>query len=327
MNISDAAKFKALSIKSKPELLRAIDNYIHYLGIESSWRNIESVQKNAIASLVDDFKTALENTDLCFLDNTFDRYEVTITETSIFLDIATYTKIEFGEGNFIESAISEVTPKILEVYAPYIPIKEYAAQHSLNPSTILRWITDGKLKNVEKRSSRWFISSVHGRPERDFRDGTFLCRQNDNDLSNIIPAPPGTMYYSVKRNSISCSNNEIEITAYDKNECILAKDTIALSKYREIEHALLVASDVIFFDTYIDLITEKAPIQIDVGSIETVTLEEIGFAIHHMDIDSNSKMILNAIVHSLESAELLMTVLDELGLKSALKEALKNTNI
>lgn len=318
MDESEVARFKRLAIKSKRELIRALDAYIANLRDEDSFLSIDTSRISSVENLMKVFKEKIESSDLRFLDAPFEQYEITITDVDIALDIAEYEELVFdAEGN-IDRASSVATPAILSVRAPFIPLEEYAALQGVRAATVLRWISTGKIKNVEKRDSGWYVASTQSKPSKDFDSGTFMCERESGDLSDVAPLANGTTYLTVHRASVDVQDG-IEIEALDSNERLLERRLIDKELYREIEDGLLAATNVLFESTLIDAITEKAPLRIGGHVSAPTTMEQIEDALAHIEMPDKTRLLFDLIVNSVKSEELLLGALQELGLSTELK--------
>ena len=73
-----------------------------------------------------DFRKKVARTPLADLDQDFCAYEVEITDTEIELSINAFKDIVVDDNGEILKSSSEVTPEIIVVSAPYIPIDQFA---------------------------------------------------------------------------------------------------------------------------------------------------------------------------------------------------------
>lgn len=321
MNSLKAKQFKSISIKSKAELIRAIDNYVFDLENMDEFHTVEAARKRALVDLMNSFKELIDASELVFLDKTFARYEITITDVDIVLDIASYTELEFGDDGYIDNSTSIVTPEIISVRAPYLPLSEFAFQRGVTESMVSEWVQTGALKNVEKRGACWFAAATQEIFKNEAISGVFICNRDKGDLSDIAPVSPGAVYYEV--NEYDSPSGEIKIIELDDHERIIAKKVISKSLYLQIEQDFLAATDVIFVNTFVDGITEKSPLRIGNNSATPVTMKQVKCALGYMKIKPETVIVLNAIIDSVQSEELLLEALKVLGIEEELTEKLR----
>ena len=112
MNDRELRLFNLWAIRTKDELLGAIDEYIDRI---EQHDDIEIVRKGRSKPLVDvmkDFRKKVARTPLADLDQDFCAYEVEITDTEIELSINAFKDIVVDDNGEILKSSSEVTPEI-----------------------------------------------------------------------------------------------------------------------------------------------------------------------------------------------------------------------
>ena len=256
MNGRELRLFNLWAIRTKDELLGAIDEYIDRI---EQHDDIEIVRKGRSKPLVDvmkDFRKKVARTPLADLDQDFCAYEVEITDTEIELSINAFKDIVVDDNGEILKSSSEVTPEIIVVSAPYIPIDQFAEMQGVKAATVRQWIRRGKIRNVKKLGSEWMVASTEGQPERGFTGGVFYCTDQDGDMSRLFPLKEGT--HSIELWKANQYSEECLATMRDFDHHVL--DEIKLNRVarEKLEHALAASPEVRFQSTFIDVIDRKA---------------------------------------------------------------------
>ena len=185
--------FQRTSIKSKEELLEAVDLYIADLEISTNDCLALPCHKPAIAELAIQFRQVLQCTDLAYLDRPFERYETTITNRGIYLASAEYKEIEFGANNEFAKTESSISPDILSVKTSYIPAKEFASRSGFNEKIIMSWIKQRKVKCAKKLTAGWAVAATQQIPPPNNEFGSYVFVGHTGDLSSILPIEKGTV--------------------------------------------------------------------------------------------------------------------------------------
>ncbi len=255
MNDLDLKKFNRIAIRSKKELLVAIDDYPMRLNHCGEFGSVRESRKDAVVELMKEFRVKLESSPIPTLEQPFFCYEITITDVEISLSMLEYNEIKFDKEGSIEEATSSETPDIVHVRVPFIAIDEFASQRGVKTATVRQWIRRGKLRNAERRGSNWFVASTEGKPERGFSSGTYYCDSDEGDLSDHFPLPKGSRSIYLQQDGSSCAECVASVYGADGN--LIDKLQLNQSNREKLEHALIAASDVVFESTFIDGIIEK----------------------------------------------------------------------
>lgn len=318
MNDKDLALFKMKAIRSKKELIRAIDSYlvrIQESGLPAEGQVAESLE------LMREFKAKIEESLIPFLEKPYCAYEIMITDIEISLDMVEYKEIVFDCDGEIEEATASVISDIVCVRASYITVDEFARRRNVKSATVKRWLQQGKLHNAEKHESGWRIAATQRRPTREFVDGTFIFEGHEGDLSRVAPVPVGTILASFSKDESSSSGY---IALYQsESHRVLARPEIEKEELVKIKKTFTSMPNVIFQSTFIDAITDKV-------FFEGCEFESVPFVLAKVEefVDSSvlpaeTKRLLKVMLLSEGDGELLLSTVRKLGLEESLRRHLQ----
>lgn len=256
MNDKDLQLFNRWAIRTKGELLEAIDEYIDRLEQHDDVEIVRKGRSKPLAGVMKDFRKKVAGTPLADLDQDFCAYEVEITDTEVTLSVNEFKDIVFDkDGEMLETS-SEVTPEIIVASAPYIPIDQFAEMQGVKTATVRQWIRRGKIRNVKKLGSEWMVASTEGQPERGFTSGVFFCVKPDGDMSRLFPLKEGT--HSIELWKANQYGEECLATMRDFDDNVLDEIKLNRATREKLEHALAASPEVRFQSTFIDVIDKKA---------------------------------------------------------------------
>lgn len=256
MNEKTLSRFNSTAIRSKGELLEALQEYANRLRRGES-TSVPGGEKRcaALLNLLEMFIEKVEATVIPALDQPFFAYQVFIGDTEISLEMGEYTKVVYdNEGEIVETE-SLVTNDIVYVEAEYMPIEEFARQQQVQPATVRQWIRRGKLRNVAKRGSNWYVASTAVVNERGYESGAYRYIGEEGDLCGVFPLPKGT--YSIDIFQDCSSIDKYNAYLRDRTDKTIEKLQLDRSTREKLEHALIAHPDVRFQNTLIDTITDK----------------------------------------------------------------------
>ncbi len=255
MNDKDLLLFNRQALRTKRELLEAIDEYIASLEQHEDIEIVRKGRAKPLASVMNEFRDKVARAPLADLKAEFTAYRVEITDTKIELIIDEFDDIVFDEdGEMIETS-ADYIPGIIEVNAPYIPIKEFAEMQGVKVATVRQWIRRGKIRNVQKLGSEWLIASTEGKPERGFTSGMFYCTDTAGDMSELFPLKRGV--HSIELWKTHQYGEECLATMRDSNYNVLEEIKLNRVSRERLEHALAASPKVRFQSTFIDEINKK----------------------------------------------------------------------
>lgn len=255
MNDNDLQLFNRQAIRTKRELLEAIDEYVTHLEQHEDIEIVRKGRTKPLASVMNEFRDKVARAPLADLKTAFTAYRVEITDTKIELIIDEFDDMVFDEdGEMVETSAS-YTPGIIEVNAPYIPIKEFAEMQGVQVATVRQWIRRGKIRNVQKLGSEWLIASTEGKPERGFTSGMFYCADSAGDMSELFPLKKGV--HSIELWKTNQCGEECLATMRDSNYNVLEEIKLNRVSREKLEHALAASPEVRFQSTFIDEINRK----------------------------------------------------------------------
>lgn len=320
MDDKDLELFNRRAIRTKKELLYAVDKYIDRLQQDEGIEIVRRGRSKPLAELMLEFRGKIEITPLADLEKPFCAYEVDIVDTEIELYINEYSEIAFDNNGEMEKSRSSITPGIIVTTAPYIPINKFADMQGVKAGTVRQWIRRGKIRNVKKIGSEWLIASTEGKPDRGFNDGTYYCIDEDGDMSKLFPLKEGT--HSIWLWKEDPYSEECFATMRDNQERKIDEIKLNRTAREKLEHALAAAEEVKFQSTFIDAITDKV---FEPDSADRLNARDfvIGF-LETVDLQEKYKTILKAIASANDIDGACTAVIDAFGLTLQFEGYLKS---
>mgnify|MGYP001003886288 CR=1 FL=1 len=320
MNDKSLELFNRRAIRTKRDLLAAVDDYIERLQKDEDIKIVRLGRAKALAELISTFCDKIEKTPLANLNTPFCAYEVDIVDTEVKLNISEYYEITFDDDGEMNEASSTVTPDIIVATAPYIPIHQFADMQGVKIGTVRQWIRRGKIRNVKKVGSEWLIASTEGKPCRGFNGGTYYCVDEDGDISKLLPLKEGT--HSIELWKVDPYCEECLATLSDCEGQKIDEIKLNRAAREKLEHALAASENIKFQSTFIDSITEKVK---SVDFFDSLYSKDAVFDfMKTVDLRETYKEMINAIASSSSVDEALASVFKQLGLTQKFEDYSKS---
>lgn len=296
MNKEDLLMFNQKALRSKAEIVRAINTYLEEATKANASSEGDQVPENY--ELMEAFEKKIERAPIPFLEHPFSAYEINITDIAISLDMAEYSKIVFDQEGEIDEATASITPDIVSIRAPYITVDEFAKRRNVKSNTVLKWLREGKLRNAEKRENGW-----------------------EGDLSCLGLFPIGAIFLEVDQD-IACPSR-YTIRLNDEYHRVLRQDVVDKDELLELEKTLIASPNVIFQSTFTDAISEKVGLGTGESEDARRIHEEIGNFIESAALPLETRRLLKVMLFHECDEELFLSTIQKLGLEDALQRYLR----
>lgn len=319
MNKEDLLMFNQKALRSKAEIVRAINTYLEEATKANASSEGDQVPENY--ELMEAFEKKIERAPIPFLEHPFSAYEINITDIAISLDMAEYSKIVFDQEGEIDEATASITPDIVSIRAPYITVDEFAKRRNVKSNTVLKWLREGKLRNAEKRENGWHIAATQGKPAREFDSGCYIFESEEGDLSCLGLFPIGAIFLEVDQD-IACPSR-YTIRLNDEYHRVLRQDVVDKDELLELEKTLIASPNVIFQSTFTDAISEKVGLGTGESEDARRIHEEIGNFIESAALPLETRRLLKVMLFHECDEELFLSTIQKLGLEDALQRYLR----
>lgn len=305
--------FQRKSIKSKREILDALDLYSSNLIHDDSNSPDQIFYKPALIELLDRFRRRIQEIDLIYLEKPFAAYEIVITNVDISLYSIEYKQIDFDDHKNIKSAESSEYPPIVCIDARFIDIEEFAQRFSIDIETAVTLINSRKIKCAKKESSGWQVIETQIIPTEYPENGSYVFIGEDGDLSSIAPLSRGTQSFTVF--CLDEQDGLFDAISLDSNGWLIEHEQMACEKLHHIEDILISSKNVLFIESFAEIIDEKVIPPFDNNPFLVISEEKILSHIEQLDLPTETKRTLKTIAQDYCGENLFITTLEHLSEK------------
>lgn len=305
--------FQRKAIKSKREVLEALEDYSHHLVHDKKHSSDYIFYRPALIELINRFIEKVCDCDLAYLEKPFACYEIVITNIDITLNSVEYTKIILDNYGEIESAESSEYDPIMIINTQFIPITKYAQRFSIDIETAVSWIKCRKIKCAEKRSSGWYVMETQGLPSEEYQSGSYIFIGESGDMSSIVSLCRGTKEFFAFR--AKDDNGLFDSVSFDSNDRPIEYREINSKELYSIENALIHSQNVLFVNSFVEAISEKVVLGFKINPFLKIENEKIVDFVTHIDLPEETKNILKTIAKDNCGENLFVDILEKLSLK------------
>ncbi len=304
--------FQRKAIKSKKEIIDALDEYSAHLVHDKEHSSDAIFYRPALIEMIDRFKKAVQDRDLIYLENPFASYEIVITNIDVRLNSVEYTDIVFNESGEVESTESSVYPPTICIDANFITAEEYAQRFSIDVETVVGWIEDRKIKCAKKEPSGWRVVETQNFPDQDSRSGSYVFIGANGDLSQFAPLHKGTQVFTALQ--LENDNGLYDAMSFDLNDRLIEHKQIESEELQSLENALIRSREVVFGNTFVEVIDEKV-----IPGYENnpflVAEEKILTFVNQLGLPQETKSMLKTMAQSNCGEALFIAALEKLSLE------------
>lgn len=305
--------FQRKAIKSKREILNALNDYSFHLVHDEEYPSDAILHKPALIELVHRFMKRVGECDLAYLEKPLASYEIVITNIDISLNSVEYTNITLDDNNDIESSEPLVCDPIICIDARFIPVAEFAQRFSIDVRTVVNWIKDRKIKCAEKRPSGWYVAETQRLPSEENQSGSYIFIGENGDLSTIASLCKRTQVFTAFQ--LEEQRNLVDTISSDSNNLLIEHKQITNEELASIEHALIQSQDVLFENTLVEVIDEKVVSGFKKNPFLIIKEANILAFISQLNLPEETKGILKSMAQDNCGESLLIETLDKLSLK------------
>ena len=306
--------FQRKAIKSKREVLEALSDYSLRLMHDEEHSSDAIFYRPALIELINHFTKKVCNCDLAYLEKPFASYEIVITNIDINLNSVEYTKISLDESDEIESAESSTYEPIICINARLLSIEEFAQRFSIDTKVAINWIKHRKIKCAEKRPSGWHVMETQGFPSEESQSGSYFFIGENGDLSSVSSLREGTQTFTAFQDERQ--DGLLDFMSFDSNGRLIEHGQISSEELNTLEDALIRSQDVLFENTFVEVIDEKVIPGFDQNPFLIVKEEDILNFVAELDLPEETKSVLKTIARDNCGENLFIETLEKLSLKN-----------
>lgn len=305
--------FQRKAIKSKREILEAMNDYSSHLAHDEEHSSDAVFYRPALIELVNRFTKKVCDCDLVYLEKPFASYEIVITNIGIKLNSAEYTKISLSDDGEIESTESSVYESIICINARFIPVEEFAQRFSVNAEIAIDWIEHQRIKCAEKRPSGWYVMETQRPPSEELQSGSYIFTGEDGDLSSVASLCKGTQVFSVSQAEMQ--SKLFDVMSFDANNRLIEHRQVSSKELSALENALIRSQDALFEGSFIEVIDEKTVLDFKENPFVAIEEEKILGFVAQLNLPEETKSVLRTIAQDNCGESLFLEVLERLSLK------------
>lgn len=307
--------FQRKALKSKREVLEALSDYSSRLAHDENHSSDAVFYRPALIELIDRFTIKVCNCDLAYLERPFASYEIVITNIDITLNSVEYAKISFDENDEIESTESSAYAPVICINARFISIEEFAQRFSVDIEVATNWIKHRKIKCAEKRPSGWHVMETQGLPSKESQNGSYFFIGESGDLSSVASLREGTQTFTTFQDERQ--DGLLDSMSFDSNGRLIEYGQISSEELSTLEDALIRSQDVLFENTFVEVIDEKVISTFDKNPFLSVKEEVILAFVTELDLPEETKSALKAMARDNCGESLFIETLEKLFLKDS----------
>lgn len=311
--------FQRKAIKSESELIQAIDKYLMCLNDESDETIPAAFYRPALIDLIGRLRAKIPNCGLTYLEKPYETYEITITNIDISLNVIEYEKLVFDKDGELESGESSEYPAILCVEASFIPIEEFAQRCSVDVETALGWIKARDIKCAKEEESGWHIIETQASPARieESESGSYIFVGDKGDLGSVIPLQNNAVELHAIRSRES--EDYFDVMLFD-SDGFMERKQIDVSSFHEMEDSMIRSEEVVFVNTLVDTIGEKAVLGLDRNPFLDLKQEQLDNFFEQLMLPHETIKTLKAMAKNPCGEGLLLLTLRELSLEEKFRQ-------
>jgi len=181
-------QFNSIMLLNKREVLESFDDFVEHHREKDNEEGYSEGKRKVLLSLCDEFRNALEKSDIPTLTKPWLYYDYSITNDGIELSLFRCDDdIEFDSEGEISSMSSSQEYTLVEVKCSYLTVEQYAELYNVTTTTVRQWIRRGKLRTAKKKGRDWLIPALADKPKRGFESATYYWDMLSNDILSAFP--------------------------------------------------------------------------------------------------------------------------------------------